>query len=59
MTWVGIVSAIGGLGVVVGGVVYMIKLAVHLFKKSPQTKREEISGEVRNEQQKFKDTGRP
>ncbi len=59
MSWKEIVAAIGGIGAIVGGVVYLFKWATWKFQKTPIEKEQEISNTVNEDEQRFRDTGRP
>lgn len=54
-----ILAGIAALGTIIGGIVYLVKTGVWVFKKTPEESSQEIADAVSKREQAAKDTGVP
>lgn len=54
-----VLAAIAALGTIVGGLVYLMKAGIWIFKKTPAEKEQEIDKEVNDEKKEVDSGGRP
>lgn len=59
MTIGAILGAIAALGTIVGGLVYMAKLGVWIFKKAPSERSNSIDEQIQKEKEEARKGGRP
>jgi hypothetical protein len=59
MTIAGVLAAIAGLGAIVTGVVYLVKLGFFAISKSAEQKKEEIDQDVDDREHQTEEDGRP